>query len=94
MARSRPFEPENAAWLLSAPRDHARRRRKTIQRPDPLFQPPAVFGRPVFKAGVDAVIYGRDVTRPGRDRALVVAGGRIGNREHFGNRARILVAFG
>src|SRR5258708_22520889 len=35
---------------------YAGRRRKAFQRPDALFEPPAIFGRPVFKTRVDAEI--------------------------------------
>src|SRR4051794_26628960 len=41
------------------PADNASRSRKPFEGPDPLFQPPAIFGRPVLEPRIDA-----EVVRP------------------------------
>src|ERR1700704_554805 len=50
--------PMESTKRYPSPRDDAGRGRKAFHGPDPLLQPPAIFGRPILELAVDAKIMG------------------------------------
>src|SRR5580704_14830715 len=89
MAAHRPAKPAPnttmRAMVFSALRasllaacDHAGRRRKPFQSPDPLLQPPAKFRRPVLEAAVDAEIMGPVMGDIGIELRLPADGDQVG----------------